>query len=210
MKILGICLLLATLSCGEYPQSGSSGTADGRPLFVYLHGFGPWGPGKVAAESRMRGYATAEGWDFVAPLGFTDPDGFLYWPASPACCDRYHEGRDGVGRVWAAIQDAQPQGPIFIVGMSNGGFMAHRMACEMPGEITAAISIAGAGSCALEIHGWHDGLVPFDGGALPWFGLEPALPASAAPELWSGPWGHELPEEIVPSMMNYLSNHYAH
>lgn len=158
----------------------------------------------------MRGLAEARGWDFIAPEGFTDPTGAIYWPASPACCDKYHEGRDGVARVWDAIVSAQPEGPIFIVGTSNGGFMAHRMMCEMPNQITAAVSIAGAGRCALEIHGWDDKIVPFGGGPVRWMGLEPALPAHAAPELWSGPWGHGLPNELDNSMMNYLKTHYTH
>ena len=63
-----------------------------------------------------------------------------------------------------------------LIGHSNGGFMALRMACEASDLVTSVISIAGstfedASSCApasypvsvLTIHGTEDGTIPYEG-----------------------------------------------
>jgi polyhydroxybutyrate depolymerase len=64
---------------------------------------------------------------------------------------------------------------VFLFGISNGGFMAYRMACDHAGDIAAMVSVVGAGlvrtKCnpsepvsVLEIHGTADEMVPYDGG----------------------------------------------
>jgi len=65
---------------------------------------------------------------------------------------------------------------VYVTGMSNGGFLASRLACELPGRI-AAIAAVGASMDkyqnyhptkpvpVLYIQGTKDPLVPFDGGA---------------------------------------------
>ncbi len=62
---------------------------------------------------------------------------------------------------------------IFVVGHSNGGFMALRLGCELSGELAAVVSLAGAAveRChpassvsVLQIHGDRDFGVRFDGG----------------------------------------------
>jgi polyhydroxybutyrate depolymerase len=203
-KLLTIALALAAIGCAESPPAGSSG-ASGPPLLVYLHGYGHPGAGQGAAQDAIQARAEAEGWRFIAPPGFRNEGGALYWPASAACCDIYGDGLDGVERVWDAIRDADPTGPVFVVGLSNGGFMAHRMACDaVPGEIAAAVSIAGAGTCAFEIHGRADVVVPFEGGAVWGINMGPAPAAYAAPKLWAGPWGHEIPPSGLEPMWDYL------
>jgi polyhydroxybutyrate depolymerase len=66
---------------------------------------------------------------------------------------------------------------VYLVGHSNGGFMAHRMACEHASVIAAIVSLAGlppmdVSQCTperpvsvLQIHGTDDAIIPFDGGA---------------------------------------------
>jgi len=65
----------------------------------------------------------------------------------------------------------------YAVGIGNGGFMALRLACEMPGELAAVASFGGAGAgrveaCqppedqrthVLEIHAVGDLFVRYDG-----------------------------------------------
>jgi polyhydroxybutyrate depolymerase len=69
-------------------------------------------------------------------------------------------------------------GRLTFVGHSNGGFMAHRLACEAPGRIAGIASLAGAtffdpGLCdaadttsVLQIHGTFDTTIAYDGGQL--------------------------------------------
>ena len=64
------------------------------------------------------------------------------------------------------------------VGYSNGGFMAHRMACERGDMLRSIISLAGAthydfNDCpntgypnVLQIHGTSDSVIFYDGGAI--------------------------------------------
>ncbi len=67
---------------------------------------------------------------------------------------------------------------VYSCGMSNGGFMSHRLACELSNRIAAIASVTGviansvAASCAPErpmpvlyIHGTTDPVVPFSGAA---------------------------------------------
>src|SRR5262249_34359239 len=66
---------------------------------------------------------------------------------------------------------------VFVVGHSNGGFMAYRMACDHADQIAAIVSFEAAmfadtSRCmpkqpvsVLEIHGTSDTSIPFDGGA---------------------------------------------
>ena len=64
---------------------------------------------------------------------------------------------------------------VYITGMSNGGFMASRLACEIPGRIAAIAAVAAtldrnAGILpvkplpVLYIHGTRDPMVPYTGG----------------------------------------------
>ena len=68
-------------------------------------------------------------------------------------------------------------GWVFVTGLSNGAFMAQRLACDTAGRIAAIAPVAGtlgtAVRCAptrpvsvLEIHGTADPLVPFTGGVM--------------------------------------------
>lgn len=119
----------------------------------------------------------------VAPDGSKDSKGRRFWNASPACCDFDGRGVDDVGRL-AALIDAWRGRPdvdakrIYVVGHSNGGFMAHRLACELADRIAAVASVGGAGPsegqrCApaapiavLEVHGDADDIVRYDGGTV--------------------------------------------
>ncbi len=73
-----------------------------------------------------------------------------------------------------ALIKAGMRGRVYVTGMSNGGFLASRLACELPGRI-AAIAAVGASMDKYQdyhptkpipvmyIQGTKDPLVPFDG-----------------------------------------------
>jgi polyhydroxybutyrate depolymerase len=97
---------------------------------------------------------------------------------------------------------------VFVVGYSNGGFMAHRLACDLSGRIAAVVSIAGAGprpeeGCepkvpvrVLQIHGDADDIVSYTGGRL--FGKAEFPLHVSAPDTLSS-WARRLGCAGAPS-----------
>ena len=68
----------------------------------------------------------------------------------PACCDKYDAKPDDVGYLTGLIDEiiaaGWPVDPkrIYLFGHSNGGYMAHRMACDRADRIAAIICLAGS------------------------------------------------------------------
>jgi polyhydroxybutyrate depolymerase len=91
---------------------------------------------------------------------------------------------DDVAYLRAVIRDVMARYPVdrrrvFVVGHSNGGFMAYRMACEASDLVAGVVSLAGAtwkdpARCrprapvaVLQIHGTEDGVIRYAGGRDP-------------------------------------------
>ena len=79
---------------------------------------------------------------------------------------------DFLRTVIADVSSLIDVGSVFLSGFSNGGGMAHRFACDAPGEVTAIGTVAGAypdsGPCegpvpVIAFHGTGDPVVPFRG-----------------------------------------------
>jgi polyhydroxybutyrate depolymerase len=154
------------------------------PLLISLHGFtSPGGDVHETKFFRFRKEADARGWIYVHPNGIKDSADNRFWNATDACCDMFFTGVDDVAFIAKLINDVSSQYSvdaerIYVVGHSNGGFMAHRLACDLSDRITAIVSIGGAQrldrtQCAptssvavLEIHGLSDEFVHYPGGAL--------------------------------------------
>lgn len=153
---------------------------DRRPLLVYLHGLG--GSGNEALNNpALRALAERGRMVLVAPDGTLDRQGRRFWNAGPACCNADGKAVNDVARLEALISDwlqrpeIDPE-RVYVVGFSNGGFMAHRLACFMDDRLAAVVSLAGAGrgrdeACApaspiavLEVHGDADPVVRYEGG----------------------------------------------
>ena len=130
----------------------------------------------------VRRAAGERGWLLVVPQGVADGEGRLSWNASAACCAAGAAGPDDVGYLRSVLADVRRHAAVdplrvYAFGESNGGFMAHRWACEPGGELRAIASIAGAAPgpgippCApaapvsvLEVHGDRDERVRYEGG----------------------------------------------
>ncbi|MEY3803864.1 MAG: hypothetical protein RL126_1009, partial [Actinomycetota bacterium] len=162
------------------PSNYQPGTP--APLIIGLHGYTAESPyaqnyfalGKVADE---KGILT------VYPSGSKDTNGYLFWNATPACCNFDSNAVDDEAYLLSIIDSVSKDhtvdpARIYIIGHSNGGFMAHRMACNQSDRIAAIVSLAGATysnpkSCnptspvsVLQIHGSNDEVISYTGGYL--------------------------------------------
>lgn len=151
------------------------------PLVLFFHG----GGGNMNHSSRAYGLkekANKEG--FI--IAFTNGDSrlpndkFATWNAG-SCCGYARDSKiDDVGYTRAVLEDIESKFAIdtkrvFATGMSNGGMMAHRLACEMADTFRAVASVTGTDgtlTCTparpisvLHIHAKNDDHVLFDGGA---------------------------------------------
>jgi polyhydroxybutyrate depolymerase len=160
------------------PRQYHPGTA--MPLVVLLHGYSSdaamaEGYFKLTAESDRRGFL------YAMPDGTRDTAGNRFWNATEACCDFYHLDVDDSGYLHRLLDTVKSRYPVdsrrvYLIGHSNGGFMAYRMACEHATEITAIVSLAGAAAddparctparpvSVLQIHGTADQTISFGGG----------------------------------------------
>lgn len=148
------------------------------PLVIVLHGYGS--TGEMQSNYVNAGSLTASGQAFVlAPDGKTDSQRLQFWNADPVCCDFDHTNPDDVGYLGGLIDQVSAAFPVdpnarFIVGHSNGGYMAYRMACERADVVTNIVVLAGGAASmpaacnprrpveVLHIHGTADDAVPFD------------------------------------------------
>jgi polyhydroxybutyrate depolymerase len=157
------------------------------PLVVVLHG----GGGSAEDAARMTGFdaeADRQGFIVVYPEG-TDRErpfldafgkpGLLTWNAGSCCGYAQQEAIDDVGFIRAVVMQvikdnaADPK-RVYATGISNGGMLAYRLACEAS-DIFAAIAPVSAvqevASCkpaqpvsVFHIHGAKDENVPLKGG----------------------------------------------
>jgi len=124
----------------------------------------------------------AEGFIVVFPNGFSNfkSGKFATWNAGTCCAAARDRKVDDVGFVRKIIENLTRQlaidrNRIFATGMSNGGMMAYRLACEMPDTFKAVASVAGTDNtttCApkapisvLHIHARNDDRVLYNGGS---------------------------------------------
>lgn len=153
------------------------------PLVLAFHGGGGHAE-FMADEARygLVGKAERAGFVVVFPNGYSRfPGGkFATWNAGGCCGNARDRGIDDVGFVRALVARVQSQvsidgARVFATGMSNGGMLAHRLACEAPDVFRAVAAVAGTDAtsrCApsrpasvLHIHARNDTHVLFTGGA---------------------------------------------
>ncbi|MCC7325355.1 MAG: prolyl oligopeptidase family serine peptidase [Burkholderiales bacterium] len=152
------------------------------PLLVSLHGGG--GSMNYMASDENYGQISKsdrEGFIVVFPNGISRLKNGLMatWNAGTCCGAARDRNIDDVGFIRKMIDKLSRQldidrQKIFATGMSNGGLMALRLACEMSDTFKAVASVAGTDnttSCSpanpvsvLFIHARNDDHVPFEGG----------------------------------------------
>lgn len=155
------------------------------PMVLVLHG----GMGHMQIQATERFYhqpSAADQYGYVAvfPNGYSrHANGhWATWNAGSCCGPAVNADSDDVGFIRAVIDDMQQRTAIdpqrvFVAGMSNGGMMAYRLACELSDKISAIASVAGPDQTlrcqprqpvsVLHIHALDDDHVPYDGGRGP-------------------------------------------
>lgn len=151
------------------------------PLLILLHGYSSSGfsqnivfPFSNVVDSHQFLYVLVD--------GTRDAANKRFWNATDACCNFGRLPIDDVGFLRAVIADVEATHAVdpkrvFLVGHSNGAFMALRMACEASDVVSAVVSVAGAArfdffSCpgpsipVLQIHGTADDTIHYDGGVV--------------------------------------------
>ncbi|MDF1523025.1 MAG: PHB depolymerase family esterase [Trueperaceae bacterium] len=165
-------------------------SAVATPLLVVLHGYA------TDAERMERLFplaagAAVKGAMVVYPEGTYNGLGHRYWNASEACCDLFDSGVDDVAYLMGLIGEIETSvavDRVVLFGHSNGAFMAYRLACEHGERFAAVVGVAGTlddppPACdapspprMLHVHGTEDGVIRYDGGALPGGVLQPPQP----------------------------------
>lgn len=158
-------------------------------LVLVLHG----GGGNAASAKLMSGFsrvADREGFFVVYPDGSGRlGDALLTWNAGNCCGFALASEADDTGFIRALVESLLTELPVdpkrvFVTGMSNGGMMSYRLACEAADLFAAAAPVAGAlniPNCSpsapislVAFHGTADQSVRYEGG-------EPEIDADRAP-----------------------------
>jgi polyhydroxybutyrate depolymerase len=150
------------------------------PLVFVLHG----GLGNAESAILMSGFnkvANQNGFIVAYPNGTSrlSDDKLLTWNGGNCCGYAQEKNVDDVGFVRAIVTDLQSlvaidAKRIYATGMSNGGILSHRLACEAADLFAAVAPVSGTlnfSPCnpsqpisVIEFHGTADQNIPYDGG----------------------------------------------
>lgn len=182
------CHSTPTLQIGEnrvaQVQIPSDYTTKNRyPLIIVLHGLGGDGY-SISKYLELDSRVDSMQYILVVPDGTKNANGQNFWNATPACCAASQADlqKDDVAYIRSLIEEAAASYSIDtrrigLIGHSNGGFMALRMACEASDLVTSVVSLAGStfaadASCTpttrpvsvLALHGDADTRIRYEGG----------------------------------------------
>jgi polyhydroxybutyrate depolymerase len=142
------------------------------PLVINIHGRTGWGS-QQASLSHAIAKSDAAGFIVIHPEGTGSPTS---WNSGGGCCDPAASNNvDDVGFMRAILDKAEAElcvdsSRIYAMGLSNGGYLAHRIACDLSDRVAAIGAVAGLvqGSCSPArpvpvwmVHGTSDTLVDY-------------------------------------------------
>jgi len=152
------------------------------PIVFAFHGGG--GVMDYLANERygFKSKADKSGFIVVFPNGYSNfrSGKFATWNAGGCCANARDKNIDDIGFIRAMIKDITSKmnidkTRIFATGMSNGGMLSYRVACELSDVFKAIASVAGTDSTSnckpvkpisiMHIHAKDDERVFFNGGA---------------------------------------------
>ncbi len=170
----------------------------GTPLIVSLHGYGS-DSADLLSYVPLHQRVNARGFAFLLPNGTLDAEGNRFWNPTDHCCDGGKSGENDVAYLTELVAGANKVkrfGPVYFFGYSNGGFMAHHMACKGLPDLRAVAGLAGTSyvensSCAdappvsvLHVHGTADSVI-FTWAPGTWSCAGAAWPGANGPKLRS-------------------------
>lgn len=161
------------------------------PLVLNFHGFTSNGA-QQRLYTRMDDTADEHGFIVAYPNGLDSS-----WNAGVCCGRSSVDDVDDVGFALTVIDDIGERGCIdltrvYATGMSNGGFMSHRLACEASDVIAAIGPVSGVlgidpSACnptrpvpMIHFHGTEDPLIFYEGG-----GLVSSMSVPDSTDIWS-------------------------
>lgn len=187
--ILLPCVLIATAQTSTINVDGLDRTYTVRlpssytgsvplPLVIAMHG--GFGSGtQLETQSQLTVKGEEAGFIVVYPDGYPSLINIRTWNAGGCCGYAMNQDIDDVGFIDAMLDvlistytiDTQR---IYATGMSNGGFMSYRLACELSGRIAAIAPVSASMTIAacqpsrpvpvISFHSYLDGSVPYQGG----------------------------------------------
>ena len=164
-----------------YHYLSPAGHRGPHPVVLVFHGGGSNAAATIR-YTKLDQLAAREGFVTVYPEGTGRLARILTWNTGFCCGHAEREGIDDVAFVRALVSDLQGQVDvdprrIYVTGISNGGMMAYRLACEAPDLIAAIAPVAGTialETCApgrpvpvMHFHGTEDLFVDYEGGPGP-------------------------------------------
>ncbi len=149
------------------------------PLLIAMHG--GFGSGaQLETQSQLSIKADANNFIVVYPDGIGDPIlNIRTWNAGGCCGYSMNNNINDVGFISALIDTMLRRYTIeakrvYATGMSNGGFMSYRLACELSHKIAAIAPVAATMNVyacnpsraipIIHFHSYADSNVPFEGG----------------------------------------------
>jgi len=161
---------------------GSYDPARPAPLVLGLHGYTS-NATELESYLRLTPESDRRGFVYAYPEGSTDERGDQFWNATDACCAFFSPKPDDsryLSDLITTLEGAYriDRARVYLIGHSNGGFMAFRMACEHADQIAAIAALNGATwndatKCrpsepvgVLAIHSSDDETVAFGGGSI--------------------------------------------
>ncbi len=145
------------------------------PIVINLHGYSYDGLGQ-ARVSKLLALSDAQGFIAVHPEGHHIPRG---WNGGVCCGSAASSGTNDSAWIGTVIDALEAKvcvdtDRVFAMGLSNGAFMAHRLACELSDRIAAIGAVAGVvgiPGCnpprpvpVIHVHGTSDNTIPYNGG----------------------------------------------
>lgn len=158
----------------SYRAQVPAGVPSSAAILVVLHGGGLGTAQQVEEGTGFSALAADYGFVAIYPQGVLNT-----WNAGECCGAAVNQGVNDVGFIAAAVADARARyglsgGPVYATGISNGGMMAYRLACERPDLFRGVAPVAAtvvlpacfpaAPADLLHIHGLQDQYVPYEGG----------------------------------------------
>ncbi len=152
--------------------------AKSRPVVLVFHGGGGHGE-QMAQMTGFSEKADREGFIVVYPNGSGRwQNRFLTWNTGNCCAYAYENRIDDTGFIRTLIGQLKKDFAIdprriYVTGLSNGGMMSYRLACELSDLIAAAGPVAGAQNLECKpsrpvslvaLHGTADLHVRYNGG----------------------------------------------